>query len=83
MIERLALVLHWVGFVCLSFAAVFGVILQSLTNTEFLFIIIDNGSCLGLFSLFSLVTNPFCRGKRNTLGICKKGCMLQKMRVSL
>jgi len=35
MIERLALVLHWVGFISLSFAAFFGVILQSLTNTEF------------------------------------------------
>jgi|TARA_B100001142_G_C14138123_1_gene579557 hypothetical protein len=35
MIERLALVLHWVGFICLSFAAFFGVILQSLANTEF------------------------------------------------
>jgi hypothetical protein len=35
MIERLALVLHWVGFICLSFAVVFGVILQSLTNTAF------------------------------------------------
>ena len=35
MIERLALVLHWVGFICLLFATLFGVILQSLTNTEF------------------------------------------------
>ena len=35
MIERLALVLHWVGFISLSFAALFGVILQSLTNAEF------------------------------------------------
>ena len=35
MIERLALVLHWVGFICLLFAVVFGVILQSLINTEF------------------------------------------------
>ena len=35
MIERLALVLHWIGFICLLFAVVFGVILQSLINTEF------------------------------------------------
>ena len=35
MIERLALVLHWVGFICLFFTVVFGVILQSLINTEF------------------------------------------------
>ncbi len=35
MIERLALVLHWVGFICLLLATLFGVIFQSLTNTEF------------------------------------------------
>ena len=35
MIERLALVIHWVGFLCLLFAIFYGVILQSLTDTEF------------------------------------------------
>ncbi|MBT73979.1 MAG: hypothetical protein CMQ15_18415 [Gammaproteobacteria bacterium] len=35
MIERLALVIHWVGFLCLLLAVFYGVILQSLTDTEF------------------------------------------------
>ena len=35
MIERLALVIHWVGFLCLLLAIFYGVILQSLTDTEF------------------------------------------------
>ena len=34
MIERLALVIHWVGFLCLLFAVFYGVILQLLTDTE-------------------------------------------------
>ena len=35
MIERLALVIHWVGFLCLLLAVCYGVILQSLIDTEF------------------------------------------------
>jgi hypothetical protein len=34
MIERLALVIHWGGFLCLLFAVFYGVILQLLTDTE-------------------------------------------------